>query len=121
MPVDPVATRRFIESLSTHLEDHLASWKSQLADTRNEINELISKAVREHSRAGQAPLPRGPRRGAPRGRRAARARTRADRREGRRDGRRDRDRPRPAPAPDWGLVQGVDLLDRSRPGRRSTS
>ena len=44
MPVDPVATRRFIESLSTLLEDHLAGWKSQLADTRNEINELISKA-----------------------------------------------------------------------------
>ena len=44
MPVDPVANRRFIESLSTLLEDHLASWKSQLADTRNEINELISKA-----------------------------------------------------------------------------
>jgi len=45
MPVDPVATRRFIESLSTLLEDHLAGWKSQLADTRNEINELISKAA----------------------------------------------------------------------------
>lgn len=44
MPVDPVANRRFIESLSTLLEDHLAGWKSQLADTRNEINELISKA-----------------------------------------------------------------------------
>ncbi len=44
MPVDPVANRRFIESLSTLLEDHLASWKSQLADTRNEINELVSKA-----------------------------------------------------------------------------
>ena len=44
MPVDPVANRRFIEILSTLLEDHLASWKSQLADTRNEINELISKA-----------------------------------------------------------------------------
>ena len=44
MPVDPVANRRFIESLSTLLEDHLASWKSQLADTRNEINALISKA-----------------------------------------------------------------------------
>ncbi len=44
MPVDPVANRRFIENLSTLLEDHLASWKSQLADTRNEINELISKA-----------------------------------------------------------------------------
>lgn len=43
MPVDPVATRRFIESLSTLLEDHLASWKSQLADTRNEIDALISK------------------------------------------------------------------------------
>jgi hypothetical protein len=45
MPVDPVATRRFIESLSTLLEDHLASWKSQLADTRNEIDALISKAA----------------------------------------------------------------------------
>jgi len=45
MPVDPVANRRFIESLSTLLEDHLASWKSQLADTRNEIDALISKAA----------------------------------------------------------------------------
>jgi hypothetical protein len=45
MPVDPVANRRFIESLSTLLEDHLASWKSQLADTRNEINELISRTA----------------------------------------------------------------------------
>lgn len=45
MPVDPVANRRFIESLSTLLEDHLASWKSQLADTRNEINALISRAA----------------------------------------------------------------------------
>lgn len=44
MPVDPVANRRFIESLSTLLEDHLASWKSQLADTRNEIDVLISRA-----------------------------------------------------------------------------
>ena len=44
MPVDPVANRRFIESLSTLLEDHLASWKSQLADTKNEIDQLISKA-----------------------------------------------------------------------------
>jgi hypothetical protein len=44
MPVDPAANRRFIESLSTLLEDHLAGWKSQLADTRNEIDALISKA-----------------------------------------------------------------------------
>lgn len=44
MPVDPATTRRFIESLSTLLEDHLATWKSQLADTRNEIDQLISKA-----------------------------------------------------------------------------
>ncbi|MHB1048325.1 MAG: hypothetical protein ACYC4P_20210 [Thermoanaerobaculia bacterium] len=44
MPVDPAANRRFIESLSTLLEDHLATWKSQLADTRNEIDQLISKA-----------------------------------------------------------------------------
>ena len=44
MSVDPAANRRFIESLSTLLEDHLATWKSQLADTRNEIDQLISKA-----------------------------------------------------------------------------
>ncbi len=44
MPVDPATNRRFIESLSTLLEDHLATWKSQLADTRNEIDQLISKA-----------------------------------------------------------------------------
>ena len=44
MPVDPATNRRFIESLSTLLEDHLATWKSQLADTRNEIDQLISRA-----------------------------------------------------------------------------
>lgn len=44
MPVDPVATRRFVESLSTHLEDHLAQWKSSLADARREIDTLLTGA-----------------------------------------------------------------------------
>jgi hypothetical protein len=41
MPVDPAATRRFIESLSTHLEDHLATWKSSLVDARRDIEALL--------------------------------------------------------------------------------
>jgi hypothetical protein len=41
MPVDPVVTRRFIESLSTHMEDHLATWKSSLVDARREIEKLL--------------------------------------------------------------------------------
>jgi hypothetical protein len=57
MPVDPVANRRFIESLSTLLEDHLASWKSQLADTRNEVNELISKAYENIPAQGKGLFP----------------------------------------------------------------
>jgi hypothetical protein len=47
MPVDPAVTRRFIESLSTHLEDHLASWKSSLVDARREVeNVLVSMGDR---------------------------------------------------------------------------
>jgi hypothetical protein len=42
MSVDPAATRRLIESLSTHLEDHLATWKSSLVDARREIEALLS-------------------------------------------------------------------------------
>src|SRR5512143_3385320 len=42
MPVDPAATRRLIESLSTHLEDHLAAWKSSLVDARRDIEALLS-------------------------------------------------------------------------------
>ena len=42
MPVDPAATRRLIESLSTHLEDHLATWKSSLVDARRDIEALLS-------------------------------------------------------------------------------
>lgn len=57
MPVDPVATRRFIESLSTLLEDHLAGWKSQLADTRNEVNALISKAYENIPAQGRSLFP----------------------------------------------------------------
>src|SRR5258706_3324052 len=41
MPVDPATTRRFIESLSTHLEDHLATWKSSLVDARRDIETLL--------------------------------------------------------------------------------
>ena len=44
MALDPVATRRFIESLSTHLEDHLATWKSSLADTRREVDTILTAA-----------------------------------------------------------------------------
>ncbi len=42
MSVDPVATRRLIESLSTHLEDHLATWKSSLVDARRDIEVLLT-------------------------------------------------------------------------------
>jgi hypothetical protein len=41
MPVDPAVTRRFIESLSTHLEDHLASWKSSLVDARRDVETVL--------------------------------------------------------------------------------
>ncbi len=55
MPVDPVVTRRFIESLSTHLEDHLASWKSALADTRADVVSLLT-AMGEKIPAQAKPL-----------------------------------------------------------------
>lgn len=42
MPADPAATRRLIESLSTHLEDHLAAWKSSLVDARRDIEALLA-------------------------------------------------------------------------------
>src|SRR5437763_1749759 len=42
MPVDPVVTRRLIESLSTHLEDHLASWKSSLVDAKREVENVLT-------------------------------------------------------------------------------
>src|ERR1035438_10702982 len=42
MPVDPAATRRLIESLSTHLEDHLTAWKSSLVDARRDIEALLT-------------------------------------------------------------------------------
>jgi hypothetical protein len=42
MSVDPAATRRLIESLSTHLEDHLATWKSSLVDARRDIEALLT-------------------------------------------------------------------------------
>ncbi|HQR68308.1 MAG TPA: hypothetical protein PLB02_13045, partial [Thermoanaerobaculia bacterium] len=42
MPADPAATRRLIESLSTHLEDHLATWKSSLVDARRDIEALLA-------------------------------------------------------------------------------
>ena len=42
MPADPAATRRLIESLSTHLEEHLATWKSSLVDARRDIEALLN-------------------------------------------------------------------------------
>ncbi len=42
MPVDPIVTRRFIESISTHLEDHLATWKSSLVDARREVENVLT-------------------------------------------------------------------------------
>src|SRR5512139_3057524 len=42
MPADPAATRRLIESLSTHLEEHLATWKSSLVDARRDIETLLN-------------------------------------------------------------------------------
>lgn len=55
MPADPAATRRLIESLSAHLEDHLATWKSSLVDARREIETLLA-AVSEKIPAGAKPL-----------------------------------------------------------------
>ena len=53
MPVDPAATRRLIEALSTHLEDHLATWKSSLVDARRDIEVLlggVSEKIPAHAR-----------------------------------------------------------------------
>jgi len=55
MPADPVATRRLIESLSTHLEDHLATWKSSLVDARRDIEALLA-ALSEKIPAQAKPL-----------------------------------------------------------------
>lgn len=55
MPVDPAATRRAIESLSTHLEDHLATWKSSLVDARRDIEALLA-AVSDKIPAHAQPL-----------------------------------------------------------------
>ncbi len=55
MPADPAATRRLIESLSTHLEDHLATWKSSLVDARREIETLLA-ALSEKIPAQAKPL-----------------------------------------------------------------
>jgi hypothetical protein len=55
MPVDPAATRRLIESLSTHLEDHLATWKSSLVDARRDIEALLA-AVSDKIPAHATPL-----------------------------------------------------------------
>jgi len=55
MSVDPAATRRLIESLSTHLEDHLATWKSSLVDARREIEALLA-AVSDKIPAHAKPL-----------------------------------------------------------------
>ncbi len=41
-PVDPAITRRFIASLSMHLEDDLASWKSSILDAQREAEALLS-------------------------------------------------------------------------------
>ncbi len=42
MPADPAATKRLIESLSSHLEEHLATWKSSLVDARRDIEKLLA-------------------------------------------------------------------------------
>ncbi|MCC6129434.1 MAG: hypothetical protein IT186_05860 [Acidobacteria bacterium] len=42
MSVDPIASRRFAEGLSTHLEDYLAAWKSSIADARREIDQILT-------------------------------------------------------------------------------
>ena len=55
MPADPAATRRLIESLSTHLEDHLATWKSSLVDARRDIEALLA-ALSEKIPAQAKPL-----------------------------------------------------------------
>ncbi len=55
MPADPAATRRLIESLSTHLEDHLATWKSSLVDARRDIEALLA-AISEKIPAQAKPL-----------------------------------------------------------------
>ena len=55
MSVDPAATRRLIESLSTHLEDHLATWKSGLVDARRDIEALLA-ALSEKIPAQAKPL-----------------------------------------------------------------
>jgi hypothetical protein len=55
MPADPAATRRLIESLSTHLEEHLATWKSSLVDARRDIETLLN-AVSEKIPAHAKPL-----------------------------------------------------------------
>jgi hypothetical protein len=55
MSVDPAATRRLIESLSTHLEDHLATWKSSLVDARRDIEALLA-AVSDKIPAHAKPL-----------------------------------------------------------------
>ena len=55
MPADPAATRRLIESLSTHLEEHLATWKSSLVDARRDIETLLA-AVSEKIPAHAKPL-----------------------------------------------------------------
>jgi GAF domain-containing protein len=44
MTVDPLVTRRLIESLSTHLEDHLAAWKSSLVDAKREVENVLAVA-----------------------------------------------------------------------------
>jgi hypothetical protein len=55
MSVDPAATRRLIESLSTHLEDHLATWKSSLVDARRDIEVLLT-AISDKIPAHAKPL-----------------------------------------------------------------
>ncbi len=55
MSVDPAATRRLIESLSTHLEDHLATWKSSLVDARRDIESLLA-AISDRIPAQAKPL-----------------------------------------------------------------
>ncbi|MCE7959929.1 MAG: hypothetical protein DYH06_18630, partial [Acidobacteria bacterium ACB2] len=57
MSLDPVAVRRFVESLSTHLEDHLAAWKSSLADARRDVESTLTAAAEKIPAQGKSLFP----------------------------------------------------------------
>lgn len=55
MSVDPIAARRFIESLSMQMEDHLAAWKSSIVDAKRDIENTLN-SVSERIPAQARPL-----------------------------------------------------------------